>query len=228
MSLLVKHPLLPLLKMKKERMRKCLAIFNLWVWLHGAVPGGLRWMPSIYKKWLFLAVAQHPISSKLSAIRLSTLHHQCLMETYQCIRLVKSLGLEAVLYVLSLLHLAGWPLFATTLPVSQASPSPEASFRLTIPKKIFWVMGTIAVWWLDPSLNWDVCSHHTIRCSKQVPWFASSINAGINEHLLSKKMALSALQFFPRPLVCWAAEWSNITFSSMRHSEVSSTMVPNL
>lgn len=44
------------------------------------------------------------------------------METYQCISLVKSLGLEAVLYVLSLLHLFGWPLFATTLPVSQASP----------------------------------------------------------------------------------------------------------
>jgi hypothetical protein len=56
-----------------------------------------------------------------------------------------------------------------------------------------------------PSLMRVVYSHYTIRCSKQVPGFESSINAGINEHLLSKEMTPYMLcNSFPN-LYCWAS-----------------------
>lgn len=67
---------------KTKRMRKCLAIFNLWAWLYGAVPCSLRRMHShLWKKARF-GRGTASISSKLSAIRQLNIHHQCLMGTY--------------------------------------------------------------------------------------------------------------------------------------------------
>jgi len=70
---------------------------------------------------LVLAVAQHPISSTLSAIRPSTLHHQFLMETYQYISLVKSsvLWLSRIFFLFCI-SLAG----LYFLPLSQSPRLP--------------------------------------------------------------------------------------------------------